>query len=528
MKRDTVSCVKGVLFLTLIWAFGSCTEADVTPGGELVCGDGVLSAGEACDGDAGASDCSAYDPTKQWKEGGKPVCKSDCSGLEIGTCEEVVVLCPNGKLDEGEVCDGDAGASDCSAYDPTKQWKEGGKPVCKSDCSGLEIGTCEVYGSERVVFMNWNVLFEYDNHNGEDLSLSASVDDRATKLTEILGKYPEKPDFMSIVEVSPVWHSSVNTEKLRSLGYEWAINEKSSDGGREPLSDVIYQASKYDLLETGFVNLLKTDGSPVNLDKNIALYAVLENKTSHVQYAVFSTHWDPNNVWADADNNGSVVNVVGWVTSHESNRIRGAKQSAELIASVREKYPNAHVVYGGDFNTIDLDILFSLDDSLKSVLSTVLSFYVGIELSLNDLPSLIASINSILSQSEKKTFALLPDDFVGAHAQFGQESGLTDARGYAKAHQIHSDSTRLCNINDVENTCLDETDYWTTSDPGIPAAIAELGVAIVIDYAFFSAETMRLLSYSVMTDGDSYGNTRADYVYVSDHFPVKTVYEVQY
>lgn len=556
------------------YARGTCVESvakpDPTPDPELQCGNNELDGDELCDGNAGAGDCSILDSTKVWKPGGKPECSVDCMSISRGTCTEMR-HCGNGRLDDEELCDGALGDLSCEKYDPTKTWNAGGQATCSRDCKSLEIGTCVeaprcgdgmkngtdecdgedglpltckdwndsiywrpggkpacnesceivantcvAYDSESVTFVNWNVLFEYDNHNGEDPSLSASVDERASKLAEIVGKYETKPDFMSLVEVSPIWHSPENTEKLRQLGYEWAINEKSpGDGGREPLADVVYLSKKYTLVETNFINLEKTDGDLVGRDKAIVLYAVLESKTSHVKYIVLATHWDANNVWADADNNGPIINAVGWVVNHEQNRVVGAKQSGELVKSLREKYPEARMIYGGDLNTVDLNILFQYQGI--ELANTALKYYLSsqkIELdvcSLSDLPSLIQTINGILkkAKNDKVTYAPLPDDFVGSHAQLVAETGLTDARSHALETGI----------------ATAERDTWTTSDPGIPEFIKALNVPIVIDYAFFSSDNMTLTSYKVMTEGDEWGNTREAYMYVSDHFPVRTTYE---
>ena len=182
---------------------------------------------------------------------------------------------------------------------------------------------------------------------------------------------------------------------------------------------------------------------------------------------------------------------------------------------LREKYPEARMIYGGDLNTVDLNILFQYQGI--ELANTALKYYLSsqkIELdvcSLSDLPSLIQTINGILkkAKNDKVTYAPLPDDFVGSHAQLVAETGLTDARSHALETGI----------------ATAERDTWTTSDPGIPEFIKALNVPIVIDYAFFSSDNMTLTSYKVMTEGDEWGNTREAYMYVSDHFPVRTTYE---
>ena len=53
--------------------------------------------------------------------------------------------------------------------------------------------------------------------------------------------------------------------------------------------------------------------------------------------------------------------------------------------------------------------------------------------------------------------------------------------------------------------------------------IAGMDLPIIIDYAFYSKDNMRLTGYKVMTNGDGV-SSRDDYMFISDHFPVKTTY----
>lgn len=84
-----------------------CTKTcalDVSEACEGFCGDGVIGAGEQCDGDAlptVTAACEQPDLTQL-------SCSESCTIVDGGVCGEALDgLCGNGKLDEGELCDGD-------------------------------------------------------------------------------------------------------------------------------------------------------------------------------------------------------------------------------------------------------------------------------------------------------------------------------------------------------------------------------------------------------------------------------------
>ena len=125
---------------------GTCVEAESEPA--QTCGDGHVTGDEVCDTASNAViPCSSFDNSKTWKDSGRAACATDCSAILQGTCQEE--LCNNGVQDEGEVCDPKVTETNatatqaCSAYDNSKTWKDGGVSTCKADCSGYNIGTCE-------------------------------------------------------------------------------------------------------------------------------------------------------------------------------------------------------------------------------------------------------------------------------------------------------------------------------------------------------------------------------------------------
>ena len=484
---------------------GSCIENTTK------CGNRVREDGEVCDGMDGVPlTCSEFDDSIQWEEGGMPACSSNCDVVWQGSCVEFIPkpgpVCGDGKITGDEVCEGDMGViPNCKVLGKNIEWKPGGLPACADDCKSIAAGTCEPIGVPYdITIMNWNVLFEWTEWGGRE------VLPRAQKLHDIVEKYPVKPAFISIVEASPEWHTDDVTALFNDLGYEWADNTPSPDTGRTLLSDIIYQKDQFDMLDHGLVKLLYDDsdpngrgGQPVGADKAIAFYAVFQDKNNGEQFIQFSTHWDANNIWDAPNGETTPVKEIGWVSSHELNRVRGALDSAAKLAELREQYPKAHVFYGGDLNTIDLNILFN-SASLQT-LNVLLSTMTGSIVSIKDLPSLISTLNLFLSTST--AFANLPDDFVGSHKAFWDASGLMDARTEALSTGI----------------ITSEQDTWTTSEPGIPDVIAGMDLPIIIDYAFYSKDNMRLTGYKVMTNGDGV-SSRDDYMFISDHFPVKTTY----
>ncbi len=114
------------------------------------CGNGVREGTEVCDGaDSLPRSCLAWDMSKKWREGGLPACAADCSAVVQGTCVEdttvvPVVTCHNGVLDAGEKCDGEQGVpATCAELDPSAAWEAGGKPECSPDCHYVLVGSCK-------------------------------------------------------------------------------------------------------------------------------------------------------------------------------------------------------------------------------------------------------------------------------------------------------------------------------------------------------------------------------------------------
>ena len=116
----------------------TCTGFDTAScGPEVKCGNGKLDEGEVCDGQfLNAATCSSR---VGFGSTGPLKCNSNCSGYDTSGCSPVV-KCGNGVLDDGEACDGSLlnGKScvDVVGFGST------GMPGCNSQCTALTKGTC--------------------------------------------------------------------------------------------------------------------------------------------------------------------------------------------------------------------------------------------------------------------------------------------------------------------------------------------------------------------------------------------------
>ncbi len=123
-----VSCDANCKFVTK-----DCSAADG-------CGNGRLDSGETCDGSAFLNNiktCAAYD--SKLYASGNLACASNCS-VDTSACK---LRCGNGKIDSGEECDGSQlGGATCSSV--LKKSAEG-KLSCTSSCK-LDTSKCEYCG----------------------------------------------------------------------------------------------------------------------------------------------------------------------------------------------------------------------------------------------------------------------------------------------------------------------------------------------------------------------------------------------
>ena len=448
--------------------------------------------------------------------GGRPACADDCSGLVQGTCTEL--FCGDGEASaDGEVCDGTDGVPEtCEAFDPAKRWAPGGAPACADDCSKVTQGTCRAWTNREITFVNWNVQVDYFSWGGK------LVPPRAAKLKELVEGWRSAPRDMpaaiAIVEVSPSWHAPETTAIFNSLGYYWAdedvpIKDKwngfdcgenkenvtfdMESGQEDPyaascylLTSMLYRKDAFDVVEADYAKLMPSwnNSGPFVNNKVTAFCAVLKEKASSQEFIACSTHWLANN---GVKTGQGISEIVGPVLENERNRVEGAHIAADFVKSMMARHPDAHVFFGGDFNTLDMNIIFQ-SDAASAILGS-------------DWESLASRINLLLVGSD---YAPIDKDFRSSHAVFWSESGLEDARTEAVAGGLVTD------INGKSG------DVKTTSDPNIPDFLMNMNVPVVIDYAFHSPG-MTLTSYEVLMDA------QGGYETVSDHYPVRTTYRFE-
>ncbi len=117
------------------------------------CGDAVQQGQEECDGgDFDDKTCADYDATNgQPFASGSLSCSGECL-INTNNCS----LCGDGVISGAEVCDGSA----LDGESCTSQGFDGGALACKADCSGFEVGSCTdcgdgmIEGTEECDFNN--------------------------------------------------------------------------------------------------------------------------------------------------------------------------------------------------------------------------------------------------------------------------------------------------------------------------------------------------------------------------------------
>ena len=112
----------------------NCLEFDTTGcGASLFCGDNQINGSDVCDGtDLGGKECIDLG-----FEDGTLKCMSNCAGYDTTGCGKSM-LCGNGKIDSGEVCDGNA----LNGRTCEDEGFEQGDLKCSADCKNFDRSDC--------------------------------------------------------------------------------------------------------------------------------------------------------------------------------------------------------------------------------------------------------------------------------------------------------------------------------------------------------------------------------------------------
>ncbi|MCK5689610.1 hypothetical protein KAI87_10095, partial [Myxococcota bacterium] len=131
---NILNTISFIALFSLALLSSACTE-DRAP---VICGNGIIEGGEICDGEALANNsCES-----EGFIGGTLGCATNCRSLVITGCDQ----CGNGELNEGEVCDSDImpeGFS-CEEMDYV-----GGQLLCE-ECRGIATTDCHNCGNLTV------------------------------------------------------------------------------------------------------------------------------------------------------------------------------------------------------------------------------------------------------------------------------------------------------------------------------------------------------------------------------------------
>lgn len=117
----------------------TCTGFDVSDcTASTTCGNGVLEVGEVCDR-ANVRGATCESEVGKGSRG-TVLCGSDCTYLNLSGCS-AATACGNGKLDDGEVCDGKAGMADVTCASAVGEGSKG-TVSCGDGCKHIDVTKC--------------------------------------------------------------------------------------------------------------------------------------------------------------------------------------------------------------------------------------------------------------------------------------------------------------------------------------------------------------------------------------------------
>lgn len=208
-----------------------------------------------------------------------------------------------------------AEVADRALKDTTQTWSETEKAALNRFISRGVPATVSV--------MQYNVLRQADNW-AANAGITRPLEERAKMIrTAVL---TELPDVLTLAERYEEWTDYLGGTKLE--GYTFVAD--TVEGNVVNRTPIAYRTDKFDLQESGF--RFYTGSALDGINKRGITYAVLKDRASGKEFAVFATHWTSGN--------------------GDANSALRSQQSAETAAFIAEilNGRNLPVVAAADFN----------------------------------------------------------------------------------------------------------------------------------------------------------------------------------
>ena len=150
MKKIATILIFAFCLVSFVSCGGGSGEGGESSGGIPICGNGKIEAGEVCDGDVACWEAGHF-----WPEG-KATCNSNCSGYDTSKCvpRDPSDKCGTGEIDSGESCE-QGETKTCNELDAS--FAEG-EATCRRDCRGWETMNCSKGGKNKPCSMILNCV----------------------------------------------------------------------------------------------------------------------------------------------------------------------------------------------------------------------------------------------------------------------------------------------------------------------------------------------------------------------------------
>ncbi len=165
--------------------------------------------------------------------------------------------------------------------------------------------------------MSYNILAAAWNHH-------PAISLRSDAVLETINH--TKPDLIGVQEVDKHWTAVFKANEkspYQLLMMPVPKGSKSKEKTYSPLTGILYNAERFDLIERGVQKYTDTT-------IRCLTWGLFEDRATHKRVLFTNTHWDLT----------------------DAKRLRNAKQMAKEIEGLRKRFENVPVVSTGDFNTM--------------------------------------------------------------------------------------------------------------------------------------------------------------------------------